>query len=76
MVASTYNFHLTPNSRSVFRAGVSLNIHSFIHTISIYFHFSFSHLIMVASIYNFHLFFSFSSLVMVPSIYNFHLFSF
>ena len=26
-------FVLTPNSRSVFRAGVSLNIHSFIHSL-------------------------------------------
>ena len=31
MVSCIYHF-LTPNSRSAFRAGVSLNIHSFIHS--------------------------------------------
>ena len=30
---SIINLFLTPNSRSAFRAGVSLNIHSFIHSI-------------------------------------------
>ena len=32
LCAACVHLFLTPNSRSVFRAGMSLNIHSFIHS--------------------------------------------